>query len=374
MGIYIILLCVIISSSLIMFSQNKGKEKTKNYFLTITFISIFLLYSLRASSVGRDVPGYEKAYMVAATKAWDDYSYVYFENGYIFLMKICNYIGMSFQQFLTTVNVFILLPIFFFFKKYSNHVYLSVMTYVCYMFFEFNLTGIRQAIATSIVLIGIMALLGSKKYGILKYIFWVYIATLFHTGAFIGFFYVPFHFIKKQKIYIPIISVMTMFFLVGRGPILALVKSVFGKKSMNASAGLYIGLNFIFLIGLAILFVVANRNEQKILNKSKKKYGENSSKYIAQYEYNENSSVFIKMFLLSIMALILFGSDTSVRSYMILNQVILVQLPNCIDYLFTKESIKIAIIGLSTFLILFFFSNSLIGGGFDIVPYKFFWN
>lgn len=374
MGIYIYLLALVIASNFIVTSLDIKSKNKRIIFLFISFVAVFLLYSLRDSGVGRDVPGYERDYLLTAKIKWSDYSYIYFENGYIFLMKICNKLSLSFQQFLIIINLIILVPVFVFCDKYSKSPFLSVMTYICYMFFEFNLTGLRQGIATSIVLIGIMVLLKSRRFGLIKYVVIVYIATLFHTGAFIGFFYIPFHFLKREKIYMPIIVALALIFLFGREYILSFIKLVFGKKSMNVMAELYIGVNFLFLAGLAIMFIIAQKNREirfdSVTNCIQDSRILKTTKEWQDYYVNE---VFNKMYLLSICALLLFGSDTTARSYMIFNQVILVLLPNCIEDLIAEDSKGIVKVLFVVFLIAFFFSNTLLANNFDIVPYKFFW-
>ena len=377
MEIYVMLLLLVISLSIFISSLKIDRYMKREYFLKIIFLVIFLIYSLRSSSVGRDLFGYKQMYLITSVKEWSDYSYIYFEKGYIFLMKICNFIGLSFQGFLMIVNFLILIPIYIFIRKYSKYPFLSVIMYICYMFFEFNLTGIRQAIASSIVLFGIIVLIESKKYRLLKYIVIIYLATLFHKGAFVGFFYIPFHFINDLKKYTSVILTMFVVFILGRKYMMNFIKIYFNKESMNANADLYIGLNFLFITGLAILIIIAEKNREiiwkKIIKRNiNKKEILRKNFYIKEKEDLINST-FNKIFLLSIGILILFGSDTSVRSYMILNQVVLVQFPNCIDNLFKQNSKKIAIVGITIFFILFFLFNTLISNNFDIVPYKFFW-
>lgn len=369
MTIYIALLAYILICAVIVYSQRGDSERKNKIFLNCVFIAIFLLYSLRASSVGRDVPGYERAYGVANVDLFAGLRIGNFEKGYLFLMWICNKLNFSFQWFLTLCNAFILLPIYRYIRKYSQNVFLSIIIYVCYMFFEFNLTGLRQAIATSIVLMAIMALIESKQHwlGLLKYCLIVLLATMFHTGAFVALFYLPFHFMKKFKTYTLSIMVTAAVFLVGRGYIMGFVKNFFGKDTMNASAGLYIGLNLLFLIGLAALFIFGGKNreirESNILEENTSVIAEDISMQV----------IMEKMFYLSIAVLFLFGSDTSVRSYMILNQVIIVLLPNSLPYIFEEKSQRIAIWIFTIFFVIFFFTNTLLTGGFDIVPYKFFW-
>lgn len=374
MGIYIYLLALIIASNFIVTSLDIKSKNKRIIFLFISFVAIFLIYSLRDSSVGRDVPGYKIEYLLTKKTRWDDYSYVYFENGYIFLMKICNKLSLSFQQFLVVISLIMLVPVFIFCGKYSKSPFLSVMTYICYIFFEFNLTGLRQGIATSIVLIGIMVLIESKRFGLIKYAIVVYIATLFHSGAFIGFLYIPFHFLKKKKRYVPIIAVIALVFLFGRGYIMSFIKSIFGKETMNETAGLYIGANFLFLVGLAVLFIMAQQNREIRLQSATTCIQDSRMlKTTDEWQDYFVNEVFNKMFLLSICSILLFGSDNAARSYMILCQVVLALLPNCIEDLVAEDSKGIVKVLFVVFMIAFFFSNTLLANNFDIVPYKFFW-
>ncbi len=367
MAIYICLLLFIFIMGFTLTLLGKDSKKSNKIFLNIVFIAIFLVYSLRASSVGRDLPGYERVYNYTFRVSFFDFDYIYFENGYVLLMKLCALIGLNFQWFLTICNFIILFPIYLFIKKYSKNPFLSVIIYVCYMFFEFNMTGIRQAIATSIVLLAIYALIESKRCGILYYIAICYIATLFHKGAFIGFLYIPFHYVKKQRYYAILSVLLCLFFLVARGAIMSFVKDFFEKDTMDAGASLYIGLNFIFLVGCGVLFIISGSKREKY-----------AQGLLQADRFNEVYAQRIdvlceKMFLLSIATLLLFGSDNSVRSYMLLNQVIIILLPNSLGWIFDRDTKSIIEIAFVIFFVVFMFIETLFGSNFDIVPYKFFW-
>ncbi|HEM2748843.1 TPA: EpsG family protein [Streptococcus suis] len=370
MTIYVAFLAYILICALIIYSQSGDSVRKNRLFLNFVFVALFLLYSLRASSVGRDLPGYERAYGFANVDLFTGLRFGNFEKGYLFLMWICNKLNLSFQWFLTICNVIILIPIYRYIRKYSQNAFLSVILYICYIYFEFNLTGIRQAIATSIVLIAIMVLneFNRRRVGLLIYCLIVLLASLFHTGALVALFYVPFHFMRKFKNYALSMILMAVTILVARGYIMEFIKNFFKQDSMNASAGLYIGLNLLFLIGLAVLFIIGGKNREI---KENNIVEENIS--VAN---NGDSMQIImeKMFYLSIVVLFLFGSDTAVRSYLILNQVIIVLLPNSLQYIFDKKSQRIVAVFFAVFFLIFFFINTLIPNNFDIVPYKFFWN
>lgn len=364
MEIYVIFLAFIFLYGGATYLLIPDQNKRKAYFLNGVFLVMYLLYALRATSVGRDLPGYENAYNVTATMAWSDYEYIYFENGYIFLMKVFNRLGFSFQGFMAVVNLIILLPIYIAIRRYSRRPFLSVLVYVCYMFFEFNMTGIRQAIAASIMLLGIIALQEVKKKSLLVYTLAVALATQFHKAAFIGFLYIPFHFVKSWKVYFSAIAGIIIVFLFGRGAIMSFVKDFFEKETMDADAGVYIGLNMVFLLGLAVLFAFGAHNRAVLARTHPGEVAEGDMKMQTMQD---------KMFLLSIATLFLFGSDTSVRSYMLLNQVIITHFPNCLRNIFDKESERIMVIFFCLFFVVFMFTNTLLANNFDIIPYRFFW-
>ena len=170
----------------------KNKERKGTIFLKFVFLAIFLLCALRAPSVGRDLPGYESAFLFTKRVAWNDYTYIYFEPGYIFLMKVCVLVGMSFQSFIAITSAIILIPLYFYVKKYSQNPFLSILIYICYVFFEFNMTGIRQAIAMSIVLLGFLIFMNAKKLPRIKLLLFILLASAFHSGALICILFLPF--------------------------------------------------------------------------------------------------------------------------------------------------------------------------------------
>ena len=246
MTIYIVLLLFILISYWFCMHIRAKQGKEKLYFLNIVFIAIYLLCVLRLSSVGRDVPGYERAYLLTANIEWGNFTYIYFESGYILLMKICLALGASFQVFLCVTYAIILTPIYLVIRKYSKNVLLSVLIFVCYMYFEFALTGIRQALAMSIVLVGYIVFIESKKFNVLKYIFFVTLAAFFHKSAVVCYLFALMVPIKSIKKYTTVVVVVTMGSLLIRNNIFQFIKGFFEKESFKLSAGMYFGGNIIF--------------------------------------------------------------------------------------------------------------------------------
>lgn len=365
MTIYVVLLLAILLTLLVEHSNwtMLKPQKRSNSLLNIIFILIFLIFALRASSVGRDLPGYERMYEYTKFVPWNDFNYVYFENGYILLMKVCIAVGMSFQWFLAAVAAITLIPIYLLIRRYSTDKCLSCLVYVTYIIFEFDLTGLRQAIAMSIVLLAIMCLLEKKKRYIFRFLLLVWIASQFHKSALICVIILPLCRIKDLNIFTAVIAAGTMLSLVLRNYLFQYIKVLFGKDTFSLNAGLYIGSNVFFMVVLAAFFLLALRimriNFQAGTEEQKQRLTQNELLY--------------QLFLIGIMAAVFFGLETSARSFMYFAQVIFILLPNSTLSL-TRKSAALFKLVFSIFFIWFFYTNSLSNGGFDIVPYVFFWN
>ncbi len=370
MIIYIILLITIIGLSIAIPKMKLGKKSTQKIFIIGSFLIIFLLFALRNVSVGRDIVAYEKAYKMTQQVKWNDFDYIYFEVGYILLMKICIGLGMPFQLFLAIVSLMIIAPIFLFIKQFSKNPTFSILIWICYMYFEFCLTGLRQALAISIVLIGIKYLLSAKKYPLIKFSLLVILASLFHKSALIVFVILPILYIKKLwSVIIALLGALVVLF-VFRSSLFVLMKDLFEKDSFNTSAGVYIGANIIFLVLIAIFMVFVftlNKEENHLYQDTL--LGDGQAKTKSNFNIN---FLLLKMYLMSIVCALFFGVETSARSYMFFNQAMIVLLPNGIEKMDKKSKI-LSYILFGAFFIAFFILETLVSNNFDIVPYKFFW-
>jgi hypothetical protein len=367
MTIYIIILIILLYSYIIEHIEVNKTIKNKNTIsqYQLIFIILFLMCALRSSSVGRDIPGYELVYEWTKEVDFNNFNYVYFENGYIFLSKICIFLGINFQYFLSICYAIILLPLYLFINKYSKDKILSIIIFVCYIYFEFDLTGLRQAISMSISLIGLMILLNKNRLKYFYFILVITIAILFHKGAYICLLILPFMLITDIIVYTLSIISVSFISLLLRKYLLVQIKDFFGKASFSTEANIYIGLNFIFLLLVGVFFLIIQVKEKKV------KLSNNiiECDLISNYQADD---FFLKIYFLSIIVALFFGKETSARSYMYLNQVLIVLLPNNIIKLPEKDKMVFSTF-LVAFLFIFFIINTLIHNPFDIVPYKFYW-
>ena len=366
MGVYIGLLLGMFFIRIFFDSSLWGEDRSRKYFLFSSFVFIFLIFALRSYTVGRDVPGYRRVYLDVINHSFSDFEYVYFEKGYQFLSKICVFLGVSWQLFLSIVSAVILIPIYVFIKKYSKDVFLSTLIFVCYMLFEFDLTAIRQAMAMSISLFAFMVLLEKNKWYIIKFIIIVMLAATFHKSALLCLALLPLVSIKELKNYTIVLAGLGVFSLVARSQLLQRIKVLFSKDSMNAGATMYIGGNVIFLIALSLFMLYIQFHELR----QDRLCIDNTNLAITMQ--NNIDSCLNKIFMFSIVVVLIFGSDTSARSFMYFMQIIIVILPNMIYKLETKSRRLVSMV-LIIFFCMFFYWNSLFRGGFDITPYKFFW-
>lgn len=368
MTVYLLLILSIIF--LMALDKNGEKltndKKRSNCILLFSFILIYLVCVLRDPTVGRDIPGYREAYEWTRKTSFNDFEYIYFEKGYLLLMKICIKLGLSFQGFFAVAYTIILYPIYLFIKRYSTDKLFSAIIYICYISFEFNLTGLRQAIAISIVLLSFIALLEAQKFSKVLYVLLVLIAASFHKSAYIALVFLPVVAIPSLSWYTASMIFGTIIGLLSRRYLFAYIKNLFGKESFSLDAGLHIGGNIVFMVAIVAFAVYVLYMQNKA----------NSGVYAANTpEKTENFKIYnfmLKVFMFGIVLAMFFGEETSARSFMFFSQSIMVLIPNLCNA-FDKSSKIILKSIFVLFFVIFFYFNTLNANNFDIVPYRFFW-
>ena len=76
MGIYLGLIFLLLFLSLLLKAGIRDKKRQEKAILTLSMLSLFLLLSLKSTSVGTDMPGYRAQYDLARTMPFLDFSYV----------------------------------------------------------------------------------------------------------------------------------------------------------------------------------------------------------------------------------------------------------------------------------------------------------
>jgi hypothetical protein len=190
----------------------------KNYFVTLIIVSIFLFFAgkyrkggfiynlnifvgslilvlfagFRASSVGTDTNNYTGIF-----KSVNRSNFTAMDTSLEYLFIILNKIAYFFSEnYISLLISIAIITIYFNIKvisKLSVNLGLSIFIYITLGGYVFFFNGARQAIAVAIF--G-MAILQIYNKNLRRYIFWVFIAALFHTTAMVM---LPLYFLNFNK-------------------------------------------------------------------------------------------------------------------------------------------------------------------------------
>lgn len=149
---------------------------------------IYLVNALRSPEIGIDLNKYYAPhYAQFASIPWNNLQSVTisgdWELGFCAFCKLLTYISTDIQFFIAVSSAIIVLPYGYFIYKNSDDVVFSTYFYITYNLMFSNMNTVRQALAVSIVIIG-LEFLKDKKY--IRYTAFVALAVLFHKSALIA--------------------------------------------------------------------------------------------------------------------------------------------------------------------------------------------
>lgn len=203
-----LLVIIIIIILAILFSSNSVKlpydTKRKRYIQTIIFLLI-LQSGLRNWAVGPDTYQYFRIFENAREKSWDDVFYNFFnfigkDPFYDLFLKTFQVFSNSYQVYLIFVACIFMPALGYFIYKNTtriNHALLAFIIYMGNFYGFFSITGIRQTIATALVLWSYQCL---KERNLWKFSVLVIVASLFHISALVFFLLYFVVKIKKTKL------------------------------------------------------------------------------------------------------------------------------------------------------------------------------
>ncbi len=119
------------------------------------------------------------------------------EFGYTALMYLFNYLGFTFQEFFIVISFISLVLLFNFIIRYTNYpAFFSIVFFYC--FFPLDYVLLRNFLAFTIVLQGLILVINHHKYANILFIIFVLIASLFHKTAL--FYFILIFCFKEKKI------------------------------------------------------------------------------------------------------------------------------------------------------------------------------
>lgn len=359
MTIYLVLIALVISlypSCGTVFPDWQKREKA---ILLFAVSAIFLILALKKYTVGIDIPGYRAVYLKSRFAAWGDTKFVYFERGFILLMQVFSKAGLDFQVFSAALYFVTCLALFLFIQKYSRNVTLSILIFICYQFFVFNNSGLRQALAMAVCMFSLLVFDSERLTPLLRWIAaaaLVLLAASFHRSAYVFFTVLLVRGIRSVELRLPVYLLGFALSFPARPLILWVVDQT--MKNIPEDAEITLAGNFLFLTGVAMVGIIA-------VYQASREQKEDRSRYL--FDCFSVRIVFLTLFFN-----ILFSGSVLLRAGLYLSLILIPAIPNFLEYYETRIRI-LSNYALGIFLIYLFYHDSLAVNQLQICPYHFFW-
>lgn len=208
----ILILALIAGVSLIrLFFSEKDTRKIETIY---SGVLIFLYAALRGQTVGIDLPNYSNNYTEISFWSIDDIlhnsaSYTFSRDPFFWVvMKILTFISSDPQIMIVAVSAIVALSISVLIYRSKTDVLLCFLIFICLRYYSFTFTGLRQAIAMS-VLIFAVKYLETKKF--VPFILITLIAAAFHASALVFLLAYPIMLIKKTQLLLLVSFVFLIF-------------------------------------------------------------------------------------------------------------------------------------------------------------------
>lgn len=194
-------------------NQYFNNEKKQRITIFLFFAIAFVLLALRDKSVGVDLSAYLPNFNVVKKLSFEQlFDKFERERGFWILNKIISLFTGEEQVFLIIMALITVIPVAKLYIKESENALLSIAIFLIMPNFAMMFSGLRQAVAISLVAIAFKYV---KEKKLIKFILIILLAITFHKSAFIAFLIYPFYHmnITKGKLFaiIPAIIAILVF-------------------------------------------------------------------------------------------------------------------------------------------------------------------
>lgn len=199
------ILTIILLASIM--TNNKNVEIRNKIFVFFATINWILISGLRHISIGSDTIAYYDLYVRTLSTKWEElfnnfiavviYGSDEFgkDPGYYLFVKTTQLLTHNYQVFLIIIALIFTVPLGVWIYRNSKNPFISFLIYSVLFYSFFSITGIRQTIATSIIVfIGYKYI---KERRLLPFILLTFIAFTIHKSALVFF---PFYFLANKKV------------------------------------------------------------------------------------------------------------------------------------------------------------------------------
>lgn len=358
---FIIYICI---SPIVARAFSHNSQTRSDIALKMSMFALFLMFALRASSVGRDMQGYEMMYERFSFATIQTFNKMYWtEYGYNLLeLVFSHYLHCPWQLFVVAIYGFVTISYYYFFKRYSSDPIYSLLIYILFGYFILDLSATRTALALAICLFAVPQLHKQGLKPLIKYVIITLIAAQIHSSAyiFLVLYIVPKIRTNKYTILFAVLIPFALFLF--RSSIISFVILTF-KRSATDTGISFGGFSIVYLAIILASLLVYFQVLPKISYYSD----------TAFLELEQSIMMPIKMVYFGFLFTIFVGENILARmaQYGIIFTTIL--MPN----IFCKLNISSRMASyfiFTVFMLIIFYVFKIRVNELDFLPYVFFWN
>lgn len=233
--------------------------------IRVFFLIYFLLLAFRAESVGADTWNYLSKFQNARHSTWMEYVFSRTsEYGYAFLTKLISILTGSEQVFLTVIALITVYPIAKLYMEESESPILTISMYLILPMFQMMFSGLRQAIAIACIPAAYHCI---KERRLLRFLMVVWIATLFHSSAWVMLALYPVYHARisrKSLIWvIPVLAVLVLFRTQIFWLLYSVMLRVFGETEIGVEETGATSMLMLFAIILAFSYLFLGQTDEE---------------------------------------------------------------------------------------------------------------
>ncbi len=184
MGTYYVLGAMLLVSMLSCSTIQFSSEKMKKNIFTICVFVLMIFACLRDITVGKDTQHYVRIFNIISGIEWRDlwkYSLnTGYEIGYVVYNKMLSMISLNTQIITISNSLILMILVSHFIKKECDNPVLGLYVFYAIGLYQSSFNIISSMIASYIVFSGLMEIRNRK---LLRYLLYVFIASLFHSAA-----------------------------------------------------------------------------------------------------------------------------------------------------------------------------------------------
>lgn len=241
MTIYLVNIALLILWALLLMRSDATYKR--GWFVTFATIQWIFLSGFRHISVGDDTAQYKALFLgtqrLPLETLTNDFFKIFFtENedpGYYLFQRLVQFGIEDYQMYLVLIALIFMVPLGYWIYKYSSEPLISFILFSVLFYEFFAITGLRQTVATAlVVLIGYHFV---RSRSLVPFLFILFIAMTIHKSAFV---FLPFYFLANKRLTKGYILGMLSFIgalFVLRGPFFNMLVSLSGYDTYDYLAG-----------------------------------------------------------------------------------------------------------------------------------------